>query len=114
MKLACPRLPSAGSTDATTTCTSAMPPLVAQVLVPFSTHSSVASSYTALVRMAATSLPALGSDEQNAASLTSPGGPNICGSHSPPCSLVPLADTATAASALPTTASARPASPRSS
>ena len=44
MKLACPRLPSAGSTEATTTCTSAMPPLVAQVLVPFSTHSSVASS----------------------------------------------------------------------
>ena len=39
MKLACPRLPSAGSTEATTTCTSAMPPLVTQVLVPFSTHS---------------------------------------------------------------------------
>src|SRR5262249_36577963 len=37
------RLPSAGSTVATTTCTSAMPPLVAQVLVPLSTHSSVAS-----------------------------------------------------------------------
>ena len=65
-KLACPRLPSAGSTDATTTCTSAMPPLVAQVFVPFSTHSSVASSYTALVRMAPTSLPASGSEEQNA------------------------------------------------
>ena len=44
MKLAWPRLPSAGSTEATTTCTLAMPPLVAQVLVPFSTHSSVASS----------------------------------------------------------------------
>ena len=44
MKLAWPRLPSAGSTEATTMCTLAMPPLVAQVLVPFSTHSSLASS----------------------------------------------------------------------
>ncbi len=39
-----PRLPSAGSTDATITCRSAMPPLVIQVLVPLSTHSSAASS----------------------------------------------------------------------
>ncbi len=44
MKEACPRLPSSGYTEATTMCTSAIPPLVAQVLVPFSTHSSVASS----------------------------------------------------------------------
>ena len=44
MKLACPRLPSEGSTEATMMCTLAMPPLVAQVLVPFSTHSSLASS----------------------------------------------------------------------
>ena len=44
-KLACPRLRSSGSTTAVTTAwTSAMPPLVAQVLVPFSTHSSLASS----------------------------------------------------------------------
>ena len=43
MNVACPRLPSAGLTDATTTCTSAMPPLVAHVFVPLSTHSSVAS-----------------------------------------------------------------------
>ena len=41
-KDAWPRAPSAGSTVATTTWTSAMPPLVIQVLVPFSTHSSVA------------------------------------------------------------------------
>ena len=34
-----------GRPTATTTCKSAMPPLVAQVLVPLSTHSSVASSY---------------------------------------------------------------------
>lgn len=43
-KEAWPRAPSAGSTVATTTCTAAIPPLVAQVLVPFSTHSSLASS----------------------------------------------------------------------
>jgi len=44
MKLACPRVPSEGSTEATMMCTLAMPPLVAQVLVPLSTHSSLASS----------------------------------------------------------------------
>ncbi len=43
-KLAWPREPSSGSTTATTTCTSAMPPLVAHALVPFRTHSSLASS----------------------------------------------------------------------
>ena len=43
-KLAWPRAPSSGSTDATTTWTSAMPPLVIHVLVPLSTHSSLASS----------------------------------------------------------------------
>src|SRR6266705_3206581 len=64
--------------------------------------------------MAATSLPASGSEEQNAASLTSPGPPNICGSHSPICSLVPLDDSATAASELPTRDRAMPASPQNS
>ena len=44
MKLACPREPRDGSTDATTTCTLAMPPLVTQVFTPFSTHSSAAAS----------------------------------------------------------------------
>ena len=44
MKLAWPRAPSVGSTVATTTWTSAMPPLVIQVLVPLMTHSSLASS----------------------------------------------------------------------
>ena len=43
-KEAWPRDPSVGSTEATTTCTSAMPPLVIHVLVPLSTHSSLASS----------------------------------------------------------------------
>ena len=43
-KLACPRLPSVGSTERTSTWVLAMPPLVIQVLVPLSTHSSLASS----------------------------------------------------------------------
>ena len=68
-KLACPRVRSSGSTTAVTTCTSAIPPLVAQVLVPLRTHSSLASSYVARVRIAPTSEPASGSEEQNAAEL---------------------------------------------
>ncbi len=44
MKLAWPRPLSSGSTEATTTWTSAMPPLVIHALVPLSTHSSLASS----------------------------------------------------------------------
>ena len=44
MKLAWPRALSSGSTEATTTCTSAIPPLVTHVLVPFSVHSSAAAS----------------------------------------------------------------------
>ncbi len=44
MKLAWPRPLSSGSTAATTTWTSAMPPLVIHALVPLSTHSSLASS----------------------------------------------------------------------
>ena len=78
-KLAWPRVRRSGSTTAVTTWMSARPPLVAQVLVPLRTHSSVASSYVARVRIAPTSLPASGSEEQNAPSLRSPGEPNICG-----------------------------------
>src|ERR1700753_2215338 len=89
-----------------------MPPLVTQVLTPFSTHSSAAASYVARVLIALTSLPASGSEEQNAPSFTSPGAPNICGHHSPICSGVPLATTATAASELPTRESPPPAPPQ--
>ena len=64
--------------------------------------------------IAPTSLPASGSEEQNAPSFTSPGPPNICGHHSPICSGVPLATTATAASELPTRESPIPASPQNS
>ncbi len=39
-----PREPSSGSTDKTSTWVLAMPPFVIQVLVPLSTHSSLASS----------------------------------------------------------------------
>ncbi len=51
MKLAWPRPLRSGSTDATTTWISAIPPLVIQVLVPLRTHSSFDWSYTARVRM---------------------------------------------------------------
>ena len=64
MKLAWPREPSLGSTVAVTTWRLAMPPLVAQALVPLSTHSSDASSYSARVRSDDTSEPASGSETQ--------------------------------------------------
>ncbi len=68
----------------------------------------------ARVRIEPTSLPAPGSEAQNAPSLTSPASPNISGSHSPICSGVPLLATATAARVLPTRDSAMPASPQNS
>ena len=74
-KDAWPRLPSVGSTVATTTCTSAIPPLVIHALVPSSTHSPVASSKRARVRNDDTSDPASASDTQNAASISRSGVP---------------------------------------
>ncbi len=71
--------------------TSAIPPLVIQVLVPLSTHSSVAWSYTARVRNELTSLPASDSDTQKAANAILSGVPKHCGTHSIDCSGVPLA-----------------------
>src|SRR6266700_3703590 len=62
--------------------------------------------------MAAMSLPASDSDAQNAASLTSPGSPNIWGSHSSICSRVPVVATDTAARVDPTSESAIPGSPQ--
>ena len=55
-KEAWPRWPSFGSTVATTTVTSAMPPFEMKTLVPFRTHSS--PSRLAVVRSEATSEPA--------------------------------------------------------
>ncbi len=114
MKEAWPLEPTSGSTLATTTWTFAMPPLVAQVFVPLITHSSLASSYTARVRREATSEPASGSEEQNAATLTSFWSPYICGIQVPICSSVPLARTPTAARPVPTMERAMPASPQKS
>ena len=59
MKDAWPRVPSAGSTVATTTWTSAMPPLVMKTLVPLRTHSS--PTRLAVVFRLLTSEPACGS-----------------------------------------------------
>ena len=58
-KEAWPRVPSSGSTVATTTWTSAMPPLVMKTLVPLRTHSS--PSRFAVVFRLFTSEPACGS-----------------------------------------------------
>ena len=71
MKAAWPREPSSRSTEAITTCTSAIPPFVAQAFWPLITHSSAASSYLAFVRIAETSEPASGSEEQKEATLGS-------------------------------------------
>src|SRR5690242_18636158 len=62
--------------------------------------------------MAPTSDPAAGSEEQNDASSGSSGVPNICGSHSPSCSGVPLADRDAAAKPVPRIDNAMPASPQ--
>src|ERR1700728_2882647 len=114
MHVPCSPVPRSGSTDATTTWTLAIPPLVAHVLVPLSTHSSAASSYLARVRTAPTSERAPGSEEQKAASWGSPGLPNICGSHSPICCGVPLAASAAAASPGDVMDKRQPASPQNS
>ena len=55
-KDACPRWPRSGSTVATTTVTSAMPPFVMKTLVPLRIHSS--PSCLAVVRSERTSEPA--------------------------------------------------------
>ncbi len=112
MKLAWPLPFRSGSTEATTTWMSAMPPLVIQVLVPLRTHSSVASSYTARVRMALTSDPASGSDTQKAARATLSGVPKHCGTHSATCSGVPLPKIPATPRVVPKMARPMPASPQ--
>lgn len=64
--------------------------------------------------MAPTSLPASGSEEQKAASLTSLASPYIWGIQVPICSSVPLAMTPMAARPVPTIDRAMPASPQKS
>ena len=91
-----------------------MPPLVAHAFWPFRTHSSVASSYLAVVRIAETSEPASGSDEQNAATFGSSGVPKHCGTHSASWSGVPLPKIAATASEVPKIDMPMPASPQKS
>ena len=113
-KAAWPREPSSRSTEAITTWTLAMPPLVAQAFWPLRTHSSFASSYLAVVRIAETSEPASGSEAQKAPTLTSSGVPKHCGIHSPICSGVPCPKIAATASEVPMIAMPMPASPQKS
>ena len=91
-----------------------MPPLVAQAFWPLSTHSSEASSYLALVRIAETSEPASGSEEQKAATFGSSALPKHCGIHSPICSPVPCPKIAATASEVPMIDIPIPASPQNS
>ena len=91
-----------------------MPPLVAHAFWPLSTHSSLASSYLAVVRIAETSEPASGSEAQKAATLGSSAVPKHCGIHSPICSGVPCPKIAATASEVPMIAMPMPASPQNS
>ena len=109
-----PREPSSRSTDATTTWTSAMPPLVAHAFWPLRTHSSLASSYLASVRSDETSEPASGSETQNAATLGSSWVPKHCGIHSIICSGVPEPAMPATPSVVPMSAMPMPASPQKS
>jgi hypothetical protein len=97
-----------------TTCTLAIPPLVAHAFWPLSTHSSLAWSYLAVVRIAETSEPASGSDEQNAATFGSSGLPKHCGIHSAICSGLPWPKIAATASEVPMIDMPMPASPQNS
>ena len=113
-KAAWPFEPSSGSTVAITTCTSEIPPLVAQAFWPLITHSPAASSNLARVRTAETSEPAFGSEAQNAATLMSPSVPKQRGIHSPICSPEPCPKIAATASAVPMIDMPMPASPQNS
>ena len=109
-----PLEPSSRSTEAITTCTSEMPPLVAQAFWPLMTHSPAASSNFAVVRTPETSEPAFGSEAQKAATLTSSGVPKHRGIHSPICSFEPCPKIAATASAVPMIDMPMPASPQKS
>ncbi len=91
-----------------------MPPFVAQAFWPLRTHSFVASSNFAVVRMFETSEPAFGSDAQNAATFTSSAVPKQRGIHSPTCSPVPCPKIDATARLVPMSAMPMPASPQKS
>ncbi len=109
-----PREPSSRSTLAITTWTSAIPPFVAHAFWPLRSQSPVASSNLAVVRIADTSDPASGSEEQNAATFGSSTVPKQRGIHSPICSPVPWPASAATASAVPMIDMPIPASPQNS
>ena len=109
-----PRERSSGSTEATTTWTSAMPPFVAQAFWPLITHSFVFSSNLARVRRAETSEPASGSETQKDATFGSSTVPKQRGIHSPICSFVPWPKIEATASVVPKIAMPMPASPQNS
>ena len=109
-----PRDPSSRSTVATTTWIFAMPPFVAHAFWPLRTHSSLASSYFAVVRRADTSEPASGSETQNDATCGSSTVPKHCGMNSPICSGVPDPKIEATASDVPMMAMPMPASPQKS
>ena len=107
-----PRCPASGSTVATTTCTSAMPPLPMNTLWPSMTQSP--PSWRARVWIERTSLPPLGSVTARAASLMSSGVPKHCGAHCTSCSSVAAWRIAASASAGMTIVSPMPAHPQNS
>jgi hypothetical protein len=117
MKLACPRLPSVGSTEATMMCTLAMPPLVAQVLTavqhPLVGYGLVVDGPGA--DRGPTSLPASGSDGAEGGRASRRRVPNICGSPLPDLLARAVADQRDGRQrAAPTRDSAMPASPQNS
>ena len=109
-----PREPSVRSTVATMTWMFAIPPFVAHAFCPLRTHSSLASSYFAVVLRAETSEPASGSETQNEATCGSSTVPKHCGMNSPICSGVPEPKIEATASDVPMIAMPMPASPQNS
>jgi len=109
-KLAWPRVPSSGSTAATTTWTSAMPPLVMNIFWPLITHSPFLRM--ARVFIEETSEPASGSVTQNAPSAGFSGVPKHAGIQVEIWSGVPWEKMAATGSPVPWIASAIPAQPQ--
>ena len=107
-----PRWPASGSTVATTTCTSAMPPLPMKTFWPSMTQSS--PSLRARVWIERMSLPPLGSVTASAASFMSSGVPKHSGAHCTSCSSVAAWRIAASASAGMTIDSPMPAQPQNS
>src|SRR5712692_2422617 len=109
-KLAWPRVPSSGSTAATTTWTSAMPPLVMKIFWPLRTQ--LPFLRTARVFIDETSEPASGSVTANAPTAGFSTVPKQAGIHVAICSGVPCEKMAAIGRPVPWMASAMPAQPQ--